>query len=132
MFHTSFMKNPMVWKVYWFLPITTLPLGVNGERALTFSVLSTDLFTVGSDGNKTFNQYLATLGSLDGRVSDYWNYHYSGISQCNVTLQYVTKTDIADSRKAVIEAEARFLRGVYFFDLVQHYGKNSFSAYCHR
>lgn len=102
---------------------STLRLGVNGERSLTFSDAGTDLFTLGSDGNKTFNQYLATLGSLDGRVSDYWTYHYAGISQCNVTLQYLPKVEIADSRKAIIEAEARFLRGLFYFDLVQHYGK---------
>ena len=100
----------------------TLRLGVNGERALTFSDAGTDLFTVGSDGNKTYNQYLSTLTSLDTKLSDYWDYHYTGISECNVTMQYLPKVTIADSRKTVMEGEARFLRALYYFDLVQHFG----------
>ncbi|MBN9379682.1 MAG: RagB/SusD family nutrient uptake outer membrane protein [Chitinophagaceae bacterium] len=101
----------------------TLRLDVQGERSLTFSDAGTDLFTVGSDGNTTFNEYLATLSSLDTRIGDYWDYHYTGIGQCNVTLDYLPKvTGMADSRKKVIEAEARFLRAWYYFDLVQHYG----------
>ncbi|HTF27367.1 MAG TPA: RagB/SusD family nutrient uptake outer membrane protein, partial [Flavitalea sp.] len=101
----------------------TMRLGVNGERALTFSDAGTDLFTVGSDGNKTFNQYLATLGSLSGDVSEYWDYHYIGISECNVTLTYLPKVTLSESRKKVIEAEAKFLRSYNYFDLVQHFGK---------
>ncbi|HMF71432.1 MAG TPA: RagB/SusD family nutrient uptake outer membrane protein, partial [Flavitalea sp.] len=101
----------------------TMRLGVNGERALTFSDAGTDLFTVGSDGNKTFNQYLATLGSLSGDVSEYWDYHYIGISECNVTLTYLPKVTLGESRKKVIEAEAKFLRSYNYFDLVQHFGK---------
>jgi hypothetical protein len=100
----------------------TLRLGVNGERALTFSDAGTDLFTVGSDGNKTFNQYLATLGSLDGDISDYWDYHYVGISECNVTLTYLPKVAMDADRKTILEAESKFLRALYYFDLVQHFG----------
>lgn len=101
----------------------TMRQAVTGEHALTFSDAGTDLFTVGSDGNKTFNQYLSTLGSLDGKIKEYWDYHYTGISECNVTLAYLPKVAISDSRKPVVEAEARFLRAYYYFDLVQHYGK---------
>lgn len=99
-----------------------LRLAVNGERALTFSDAGTDLFTAGSDGNRTFNQYLATLGSLGSDVSDYWNYHYAGISQCNVTLSYLPKVAMDENRKKVVEAEAKFLRSFYYFELVQHFG----------
>ena len=102
----------------------TLRSDVQGENLLTFSDAGTDLFTVGSDGNTTWNEYLVTLGSLDGRAGSFWDYHYAGISQCNVTLDYLPKvTGMDDSRKKVIDAEARFLRSWYYFDLVQHYGK---------
>ncbi|WP_431212041.1 RagB/SusD family nutrient uptake outer membrane protein [Puia sp. P3] len=102
----------------------TLRQDVEGENLLTFSDAGTDLFTNGSDGSTTWNQYLATLSSLDPRAASFWDYHYSGIGQCNVTLDYLPKvTGMDDSRKKVIEAETRFLRGWYYFDLVQHYGK---------
>lgn len=99
-----------------------LRLAVNGERALTFSDAGTDLFTVGSDGDRSFNQYLATLSSLSGDVSDYWDYHYFGISQCNVTLNYLPKVAMDANRKKVVEAEAKFLRSFYYFELIQHFG----------
>jgi hypothetical protein len=99
-----------------------LRLAVNGERALTFSDAGTDLFTVGSDGDRSFNQYLATLSSLSGDVTDYWDYHYFGISQCNVTLNYLPKVVMDENRKKVVEAEAKFLRSFYYFELIQHFG----------
>ena len=99
-----------------------LRLAVNGERALTFSDAGTDLFTVGSDGDRSFNQYLATLSSLSGDVTDYWDYHYFGISQCNVTLNYLPKVAMDENRKKVVEAEAKFLRSFYYFELIQHFG----------
>jgi len=102
---------------------STLRQDVEGENLLTFSDAGTDLFTNGSDGNTTWNQYLATLSSLDSRAASFWDYHYSGIGECNVTLDYLPKvTGMDDSRRKVIEAEARFLRSWYYFDLVQHYG----------
>lgn len=99
-----------------------LRLAVNGERALTFSDAGTDLFTAGSDGDRSFNQYLATLSSLSGDVSDYWDYHYFGISQCNVTLNYLPKVAMDENRKKIVEAEAKFLRSFYYFELIQHFG----------
>jgi len=101
----------------------TLRQDVQSENLLTFSDAGTDLFTVGSDGNTTWNEYLATLSSLDPRAGSFWDYHYAGIGQCNVTLDYLPKvTGMDDSRKKVIDGEARFLRSWYYFDLVQHYG----------
>lgn len=99
-----------------------LRLAVNGERALTFSDAGTDLFTAGSDGDRSFNQYLATLSSLSGDVTEYWDYHYFGISQCNVTLNYLPKVVMDENRKKVVEAEAKFLRSFYYFELIQHFG----------
>lgn len=101
----------------------TLRLGVSSERALTFSDAGTDLFTLGSDGDNSFNQYLPTLSPLNAKISGYWDYHYKGISECNVTLDYLPKVStMSDERRTTAAAEAKFLRGIYYFDLVQHYG----------
>lgn len=101
----------------------SLRLGVASERMLTFNDAGTDLFTVGSDGNTAFNQYLATLNSLNDKIDDFWDYHYEGISECNVTLKYIPKVTMSDTRKLEIEGEARFLRAYYYFNLVQHFGR---------
>ena len=100
----------------------TLRMGVSGERKLTLCDAGTDLFTLGSDGNPAFNQYLATLSSLDGKITDYWDYHYKGISECNIIATYLPKVDMAEKRKMEIEGESKFLRGLYYFDLVQQFG----------
>ena len=100
----------------------TLRQGVTSERKLTLSDAGTDLFTLGSDGNAAFNQYLATLSSLEGKLTDFWDYHYKGISECNVIITWLPKVPMADARKSVIEGEAKFLRALYYFDLVQQYG----------
>lgn len=100
----------------------TMRQGVTSERMLTFSDAGTDLFTLGSDGNPSFNQYLATLSSLEGKINDFWNYHYKGISECNVTITYLPKVQMDAQRKLEIEAEAKFIRAYFYFNLVQHYG----------
>lgn len=100
----------------------TLRMGVSGERKLTLSDAGTDLFTLGSDGNPAFNQYLATLSSLDTKLSDFWDYHYKGISECNIIMTYLPKVEMIATRKTQLEAEAKFLRGLYYFDLVQQFG----------
>ncbi|WP_295128777.1 RagB/SusD family nutrient uptake outer membrane protein [uncultured Chitinophaga sp.] len=101
----------------------TMRAGVSSERALTFSDAGTDLFTLGSDGNPAFNQYLATLSSLEGKTTSYWDWNYKGISECNVTVTYLPKVTMDEKRKVQIEAEAKFLRAFYYFNLVQHFGK---------
>src|ERR1700754_4497820 len=53
----------------------TLRQDVQSENLLTFSDAGTDLFTVGSDGNTTWNEYLATLSSLQGQ-------RFLGLSLC--------------------------------------------------
>jgi len=102
---------------------SSVRLGVSSERALTLSDAGTDLFTVGSDGNTEFNQYLATLSPLSSKTTDYWDYHYKGISECNIALQYVPKVSMNAARKLEVEGEAKFIRSYFYFDLVQHFGK---------
>lgn len=97
-------------------------LGYTSEHLLTFSDAGTDLFTVGSDGNTAFNQYLATLSSLEGRLGDFWDYHYKGIASCNVTIAYLPRVEMSAQRKVEMEGEAKFLRAYYYFNLVQHFG----------
>ena len=102
---------------------SSMRLGVTGERALTLSDAGTDLFTAGSDGNTEFNQYLATLSPRSSRSNDYWDYHYKGISECNVTLRFLPDITMNTTRKLAIEGEAKFIRSYFYFNLVQHFGK---------
>ncbi|WP_126969810.1 RagB/SusD family nutrient uptake outer membrane protein [Gynurincola endophyticus] len=100
----------------------TLRLGVYSEYMLTLNDAGTDLFALGSDGNTAFNQYLATLSSQVGKLNNFWDYHYKGIAECNVTIDYLPKVEMRAARKVEMEAEAKFLRAMYYFDLVQQFG----------
>ncbi|MCA0236347.1 MAG: RagB/SusD family nutrient uptake outer membrane protein [Bacteroidetes bacterium] len=57
-------------------------------------------------------------------VADRWGPLYEGISRCNATLRILgTSTDatLTDADKKRISAEARFLRGHYYFELKKSY-----------
>ena len=56
-------------------------------------------------------------------VSQFWSYCYSGINRANVVLANIDKnTDISKALRDVIRGEMLFLRGYYYFTLVQNYG----------
>lgn len=49
-----------------------------------------------------------------------WNSTYSGIGACNVVLHYLEGKDFENKNR--IEAEAKFLRALYYFHLVKNFG----------
>ncbi|HKJ33900.1 MAG TPA: RagB/SusD family nutrient uptake outer membrane protein, partial [Balneolales bacterium] len=54
----------------------------------------------------------------NGFLNDKWKGDYEGISRCNAVLSNLKQAkDMSSSQKAEAEAEARFLRGHYYFDL---------------
>ena len=57
-----------------------------------------------------------------GDLNNFWRGRYEGISRCNTTLRLLTEaTDVSAADAARITAEARMLRGHYYFDLKKHY-----------
>ncbi len=65
-----------------------------------------------------------SLGTADGAGYG-WAYeaYYQGISRANQVLKFVPDIDMDANIKARILAEAHFLRGLYYFHLVNFYGK---------
>jgi starch-binding outer membrane protein, SusD/RagB family len=70
-----------------------------------------------------------SLGTADGAGYG-WAYeaYYQGISRANQVLEFVPKIDMDANLKARILGEARFLRGLYYFHLVNFYGKVSIAT----
>lgn len=69
-------------------------------------------------GVSTWDSYMYTVDS----GNDLWKYLYSGVLRCNDVLRMVPKvTDSTPANLLQIEAEARFLRGVYYHYLVQFF-----------
>ncbi|OZI09359.1 RagB/SusD family nutrient uptake outer membrane protein [Siphonobacter sp. BAB-5385] len=75
----------------------------------------------GSDGadQGSMNDLMTyTQNPSNGFFNSKWRAGYEGVNRANTTLYYVKKvTDLTATESKTIEAEARFLRGHYYFDL---------------
>jgi len=77
---------------------------------LAFTRLNGDAFK-----EKTFN-------SLTPDISNMWNNLYQGIYYANFFLENIDKADIPEEKKNSLRAEARFLRGYYYYHLTMIWG----------
>ena len=81
-------------------------------------------------GNTTQDQgeYLSLAhyrgtGQSNGSISNFWQYRYKGILRCNVAIERIAASPISDeAMKNRLIAEARFLRGYFYFELVRNFG----------
>ncbi|MDX1640232.1 MAG: RagB/SusD family nutrient uptake outer membrane protein [Balneolaceae bacterium] len=56
-------------------------------------------------------------------VSNWWEAHYQGIVRANTILSRLAETDVVSgSVKTTLEGQTKFLRGLYYFNLVRIYG----------
>jgi len=73
-----------------------------------------------------YANYNTQIGTLDANncsiQSSLYSAAYSGIASCNVFLQNFKKAGLAETKANVYEAEAKFLRAFYYFELVQRWG----------
>lgn len=82
----------------------------SADQMFPRAVVSRDLLT-------TFN-YDATLAFL----GPYWSNCYSGISNANALLANMAAVNMDATRKKQIEAEAKFMRALYYFHLAKNFG----------
>jgi hypothetical protein len=71
------------------------------------------------------NNFLTTISSL-GTINNAWNSTYGGIMKANTVLDKLEENPDAvpdASLRTRFEAEVRFLRGLFYFDLVKWFGK---------
>ncbi|MCW3090656.1 MAG: RagB/SusD family nutrient uptake outer membrane protein [Ferruginibacter sp.] len=58
----------------------------------------------------------------DGLISGLWGDCYIGINRCNQVLDNVPAIDMDNGLKQQLLAEAKFMRGLFYYTLGQHYG----------
>jgi hypothetical protein len=90
------------------------------QELFTATVIGTDEFQRGVDGNSDINLYSYT--STHGTTTTLWKAAYVFINTCNGVIDYADKTDLPAATKNNIVAEAKFLRANYYFMLVQFWG----------
>lgn len=101
------------------------------EQGFYLTVTGTDIFTygVGGVGSKPYiNDYSANFLGTDPFVTGVWEVFYVGINQCNAIIGRAPKTEgISDAVRNRVIGEARFLRALFYFHLVQQYGDVHFT-----
>ncbi|MFT3855918.1 MAG: RagB/SusD family nutrient uptake outer membrane protein [Ilumatobacteraceae bacterium] len=61
--------------------------------------------------------------SSNQRVYELWQQHYAGIRKANIALTYIPTISFSDdSKKNRLLGEAKFLRALFYFNLVRLYG----------
>ena len=96
----------------------------SNERAYSLTCFGTDTYTNGADGGyKNFNYYDAGLRSDQPILQEFWQWSYRGVNQANAVLgRAAVVTDMTDAVKTIKLAEVRFLRALYYFNLVRQWG----------
>lgn len=92
------------------------------EMGLTLTVFGTDEFRVGADGShKAIGFYNSGLNGDESYFRDTWRAFYRGINTANTAIadSTVAMDPVLRTRRI---AEARFLRALYYFDLVRMWG----------
>ncbi|HYT84576.1 MAG TPA: RagB/SusD family nutrient uptake outer membrane protein [Gemmatimonadales bacterium] len=93
------------------------------ERGFTVTEFGTDIFTKGADGShKPINDYTTQLNPDESFFRDTWVDFYRAINTTNAAIGQAALVTMDSTLKAQRVGEARFLRALYYFDLVQMFG----------
>lgn len=67
--------------------------------------------------------YTGNTVNAGNAVQNFWQYRYKGILRCNVAIERIPTVEFNDTTlRTRYVAEARFLRGFQYFDLVKNFG----------
>ncbi|MGN7887818.1 RagB/SusD family nutrient uptake outer membrane protein [Dyadobacter endophyticus] len=94
------------------------------QQGLTMSEYGTDIYATGADGGyKGFHFYDGQLNPTVDYLATTWDELYRGINTCNAVIERAPNVvGVADNVKKLRIAEAKFLRGHYYYILHQQYG----------
>jgi len=101
------------------------------QEGFFLTVTGTDVFTNGFGGvtnSPDINNYSANLLGTNAMVTTVWDNFYIGINQANAIINRAPKVEqLSEAERNRIMAEARFIRALYYFHLVQQFGDVHFS-----
>ncbi|MFC3415420.1 RagB/SusD family nutrient uptake outer membrane protein [Algoriphagus hitonicola] len=96
----------------------------NAGGLWVFTDLRTDIAEVRSTAGANWDAYSDfILFSNNLHLETHWNRSFNVIYRSNVILERVLTAELSDVQKSNIEAEARFIRGLVYFDLVRLFGE---------
>lgn len=65
---------------------------------------------------------MGTYTNSNGTVSNRWSSLYEGVARANLFLQNIDGVEIAEEQKAQYKGEAKFMRALYYFQLLDFFG----------
>ncbi len=94
------------------------------EMGATLNSFGIDAYTNGADGgHKGINVYDSRLGPDESYFRDSWARLYEAVNQCNAVVGRSTEIEDLDAgTRDQRVAEVRFLRALFYFQLVKMYG----------
>lgn len=91
------------------------------QNGAQLTVYGTDTYMCAL-GELALDAYNFNLNSTRGFISSPWNDLYLALNACNAVISRAPKVPMAEELKNVRLSEARFLRAMYYFLLVQTWG----------
>ena len=85
----------------------------------TITVIGTDEFKRGIDGNSDVNVYSSGYTPSSGVINANWRNAYTFINTCNGVIENAPNVAMPDATKKIMVAEAKFLRAFFYFYLVK-------------
>ena len=93
------------------------------EMGFHMTTFGSDIWTNGADGgHKFFNFYDGQLNGASSYVTAAWDLWYQGVNQANAVINRSTEVEMDEAQKNLRIAEVRFLRALYYFQIVTTYG----------
>jgi hypothetical protein len=93
------------------------------ERGATMTMFGNDEYQKGADGGyKFFNDYTAQLNGDVDFIRQTWRNLYQGVNTANTVIDVAKTANVSDATKTLRVGEAKFMRALYFFQLVRIYG----------
>jgi hypothetical protein len=84
------------------------------------TMIGTDEHVAGFGTSGNFHTY--TIQTGDGAIQSIWDWSYRSINSCNAVLENIGNAGLSAAEQARISGEAKFLRGYFYFMLVQTFG----------
>lgn len=111
-----------------------MELGVFGVYNALQSRVPTDYELMEIPSDNMYGEYFAVSPGMDAintldvtssnqKINSFWKANYNGIFRANMILSKMdVPTDFIGSKKAELTAEAKFLRAMFYFDMVRIFG----------
>lgn len=93
----------------------------SNNRDLYYGFVGTDEAFQGFHNQRSITWFI-NLNEFDADAASFWQTDYQGIARCNAVIDLVPQVDMQEVLKQRLIAEAKFLRGYYYFNLVRKYG----------